>query len=123
MKFSRFLWLFAFLALVGCQDPKVEEAPTNIGGVGGTILLPSCDDGMQNGNETGVDCGGSCGPCEDGESCRTDADCLSSCVNGICAAPSCVDACTTATRRTSTAVARPVGPAGTGCAARWPAIA
>lgn len=35
MKFSRFLWLFAFLALVGCQDPKVEEAPTNIGGVGG----------------------------------------------------------------------------------------
>ncbi|GAA4271212.1 hypothetical protein GCM10022258_05050 [Aquimarina gracilis] len=24
---------------------------------------PSCNDGIQNGNETGVDCGGSCGPC------------------------------------------------------------
>ncbi|MEM6696821.1 MAG: T9SS type A sorting domain-containing protein [Bacteroidota bacterium] len=24
---------------------------------------PSCDDGIQNGNETGVDCGGDCAPC------------------------------------------------------------
>lgn len=24
---------------------------------------PTCDDGIQNGNETGVDCGGSCDPC------------------------------------------------------------
>ena len=25
----------------------------------------TCDDGVQNGNETGVDCGGSCGPCDE----------------------------------------------------------
>ena len=27
------------------------------------ISVPSCDDGMKNGNEKGVDCGGSCHPC------------------------------------------------------------
>ena len=26
---------------------------------------PTCDDGIQNGDETGVDCGGSCAPCAD----------------------------------------------------------
>lgn len=26
----------------------------------------TCEDGIQNGDETGVDCGGSCEPCEDG---------------------------------------------------------
>lgn len=33
-------------------------------------LVASCNDGLQNGTETGVDCGGSCGPCptcNDGE--------------------------------------------------------
>ena len=25
---------------------------------------PTCDDGVQNGDETGIDCGGSCAPCE-----------------------------------------------------------
>lgn len=42
---------------------------------------PVCDDGMQNGDETDVDCGNSCGPtCEDGEGCDDGADCVS----GIC---------------------------------------
>ena len=27
---------------------------------------PTCDDGVQNGDETGVDCGGSCAPCDTG---------------------------------------------------------
>jgi DNA-directed RNA polymerase subunit E'/Rpb7 len=31
--------------------------------VGGTVVTPSCTDGIQNGNETGIDCGGSCPPC------------------------------------------------------------
>ncbi len=26
--------------------------------------VPTCDDGIQNGDETGIDCGGSCGPCD-----------------------------------------------------------
>lgn len=32
---------------------------------------PSCTDGIQNGNETGVDCGGSCPPCNTGCSSNT----------------------------------------------------
>ncbi|MFT5997587.1 MAG: hypothetical protein ACI81P_000032 [Neolewinella sp.] len=32
----------------------------------GTAAAPTCTDGLQNGNETGVDCGGSCTPCSSG---------------------------------------------------------
>ncbi|MEM1359793.1 MAG: zinc metalloprotease, partial [Bacteroidota bacterium] len=32
----------------------------------GTPAAPTCDDGVQNGDETGVDCGGSCAPCSAG---------------------------------------------------------
>lgn len=28
------------------------------------LILPTCDDGIQNGNETNVDCGGDCQPCD-----------------------------------------------------------
>jgi len=42
-----------------------------------TCTPPSCDDGIQNGDETDVDCGGSCGnTCETGEVCNTGADCI-----------------------------------------------
>ncbi|MGB1206065.1 MAG: M6 family metalloprotease domain-containing protein [Chitinophagales bacterium] len=30
---------------------------------GGSCAAASCTDGIQNGDETGIDCGGSCGPC------------------------------------------------------------
>ena len=43
------------------------------GGITKTYILtqagtaaPTCNDGIQNGNETGVDCGGSCAPCSSG---------------------------------------------------------
>ncbi len=35
-------------------------------GACGTPSTPTCNDGIQNGNETGVDCGGSCAPCQTG---------------------------------------------------------
>lgn len=35
----------------------------------GTATAPTCDDGVQNGNETGVDCGGSCDPCQTSSNC------------------------------------------------------
>lgn len=35
----------------------------------GTVTTPTCDDGVQNGNETGVDCGGSCDPCQTSSNC------------------------------------------------------
>lgn len=49
---------------------------------------PTCSDGMKNQDETDTDCGGSCTPCEDDESCLRDSDCISeNCENYVCKAP------------------------------------
>lgn len=56
----------------------------------GTYCVPPhCIDmvGGTTGNETGHDCGGSCVPCDAGDSCLVDADCISNhCVNKMCIA-------------------------------------
>ena len=38
---------------------------------------PGCMNGMLDGDESDVDCGGSCPPCEDGKICHTSPDCQS----------------------------------------------
>ena len=43
---------------------------------GGSGVTPTCDDGIQNGNETGIDCGGDCDPCS------TTTDCAGDCPPG-----------------------------------------
>jgi hypothetical protein len=57
--------------------------------------LPTCTDGLKNGSETDVDCGGSCSTkCANGKICASGSDCSSSYCgpNGLCAAaPSCSD--------------------------------
>ena len=52
-----------------------------------------CADGFQNGDETGIDCGGSCPVgCPPGGGCFSGADCDSGvCLAGICQIPSCTD--------------------------------
>jgi len=56
------------------------------------VAGPACSDQLRNGDETDVDCGGSCGPCTTGRSCSVAGDCASSvCETRQCAAPSCVD--------------------------------
>ncbi|MFO0587846.1 MAG: hypothetical protein U0441_09920 [Polyangiaceae bacterium] len=47
----------------------------------------TCSDGMQDGTETDVDCGGDCGSgCAIGAHCDADADCVAgaSCATGVC---------------------------------------
>ncbi len=44
---------------------------------------PSCADGIKDGDETDVDCGGSCDKCGDGKLCNSNADCIS---GGTCTA-------------------------------------
>lgn len=60
---------------------------------GGECAAPACDDGVQNGNETGIDCGGGgCSPCMAGEGCGFAGDCVSEvCFGGTCQQPSCDD--------------------------------
>jgi hypothetical protein len=46
------------------------------GGSGGTgPILPACEDHMLGADETDLDCGGPCPPCEIGSKCKVNADC------------------------------------------------
>lgn len=53
----------------------------------------TCDDMVQNGTETDVDCGGACGAsCVSGQMCMAPGDCVSAvCTGNVCQVPSCVD--------------------------------
>ncbi|CAF1603323.1 unnamed protein product [Adineta ricciae] len=62
----------------------------------GVCQAPKCNDGVQNGGETGRDCGGPCAPtkaCDDGSACVAATDCKTGWCNKnkICKAPTCVD--------------------------------
>ncbi len=59
-----------------------------------TLPGPSCTNGMKDGTETDVDCGGGlCPPCANGKMCLAGSDCQNSvCSTGICQAASCFDA-------------------------------
>lgn len=86
-------WLRALgvaLLLVGCT-PTADT-----GGAGGSTASGStaCADGLKNGDETGVDCGGSCGPCGEGKTCAGPSECASGhCTDGVCCEASCDGAC------------------------------
>ena len=71
---------------------EVEDYSVNIDGDGGTT--PTCGDGIKNGNETGIDCGGSCSPCttcndgikngnETGIDCGGDCTPCATCNDGV----------------------------------------
>ena len=51
----------------------------------GTCRASTCGNGVRDGNETDVDCGGSCGACEACRTCWRNADCTTGmCLNGQC---------------------------------------
>lgn len=51
-------------------------------------LISSCTDAVRGGDETDVDCGGSCAVCEVGQGCGADEDCRSGhCESGRCQPP------------------------------------
>ncbi|MBI4451763.1 right-handed parallel beta-helix repeat-containing protein, partial [Candidatus Woesearchaeota archaeon] len=60
----------------------------------------NCADGVQNGLETGVDCGGLvCAPCPDGQGCSANSDCISrNCTSGICGGVTLGNNCTNGIR-------------------------
>jgi hypothetical protein len=51
----------------------------------------ACDDGVLNLDETGIDCGGVCPPCEAGQRCLVDPDCRSGSCRTVLARPTCGD--------------------------------
>jgi len=55
-------------------------------------IADACHDRVRDGDETDVDCGGSCAPCPGQAACSIGADCQSeTCTTGVCAKTSCVD--------------------------------
>ena len=60
-------------------------------GDGDGDLPPSCSNGVQDGDETDLDCGGVCGDtCKDGDRCKVDDDCINSpCNEEVCKDPVC----------------------------------
>jgi len=61
--------------------------------VGAQSEIESCFDSITNGDETDVDCGGSCQKCKEAQQCNRAIDCLSDFCSpdGICTIPSCFD--------------------------------
>jgi hypothetical protein len=61
-------------------------------GCGGTL---DCDNGVLDGTETDVDCGGGCGQqCATGADCGVGADCVSGfCADGVCCNSACTATC------------------------------
>ncbi len=61
--------------------------------LGGTCQAPTCTDGVRDGQETDVDCGGgTCTTCAAGQHCAAPGDCASGvCTSGICQGPTCFD--------------------------------
>jgi hypothetical protein len=75
-------------------DTSKASSFTNSTGI--PVLNPQpihlCYNGVQDKNETDVDCGGSCSGCEDGGKCLVGTDCTSkNCVDNICIKASCDD--------------------------------
>jgi hypothetical protein len=79
---------------LGTCKANVPDGSFCVGGTcqGGVCMVtvvppPLCaaPDGIKNGTETGVDCGGPCNRCGNGQGCATQHDCLSAfCANGVC---------------------------------------
>lgn len=67
------------------EDELDTDGPATLPGPSEGGSLPDCENGENDGTETGVDCGGPCEPCSDDEPCSLDSDCASSsCQDGFC---------------------------------------
>jgi hypothetical protein len=75
-------------------DFAFHLAPCGAGGCAAPPAAASCFDRIRNGDETDVDCGGSCGACPVASTCNVDGDCQTRCTGGVCAQPSCSDGVT-----------------------------
>ena len=63
-----------------CDDANMDETDACTG----QCKAPACDDQGRDGDESDVDCGGSCGDCQAGQMCGVDDDCVSNCDGGTC---------------------------------------
>jgi hypothetical protein len=78
-----------------CVETALAEGTVCAGGAcdaEGQCQASTCESNKQDGDETGVDCGGSCPLCNDGAGCVVGSDCRSGvCTNQKCQASACTD--------------------------------
>lgn len=92
------------LSLVDGATYKVYVKPQNTVGLVGdemgsdgvtinTTMQPdACQNGVLDGTETDVDCGGECAGCLEGSTCSQNTDCISGyCADNTCQTPTCTD--------------------------------
>jgi len=75
------------LPLIGLADTEARKKKKNRKGKKKKGRNPSstCTDGTKNGSETGVDCGGNCPRCANGQGCLSRDDCAGAlCIDGTC---------------------------------------
>ncbi|MBN2160945.1 MAG: cadherin-like beta sandwich domain-containing protein [Spirochaetes bacterium] len=71
---------------------RAQNGVTNTYSLTLTVAEIACDNACRDGDETDVNCGGSCPKCGNGMSCGAAEDCASGvCAGGICAPPECDD--------------------------------
>ena len=95
-KYASFGLALIALGALGCSarghSPTADGG--GVDGAGGTRdgAPSTCNNGRQDGDETHLDCGGSCSPCPDGAGCTVKEDCESGvCTNESCMIPTCSD--------------------------------
>lgn len=110
----RKMWVVAGLFLIACESSGkgqpvcINDCPVPCGngvqdgletGVdcGGEcspcVVAASCSNGVMDGLETDIDCGGSCPPCGPGAVCAVGSDCVAGvCAEAVCVDPTCDDA-------------------------------
>jgi hypothetical protein len=87
----RLLVLVGLLA-AGCTGGEAGDGGSDASLPAHDLARPECANGLRDGDETDVDCGGSCAPCLAGQACAAPKDCSSQVCNaGRCNAPSCAD--------------------------------
>lgn len=77
----------ALCCLYGCSKAESSYCAdcNNNGEAENNESAASCSDGILNGDETGVDCGGLCSACPDNMPCLMNSDCISdNCENSVC---------------------------------------
>ena len=68
-----------------------DSAPDSPGDAKPDTQGPSCTNGVKDGSETDVDCGGPCPACADGKACGKAGDCKSAVCQSTCQGASCSD--------------------------------
>ena len=91
--------VFAIVFTPGCGSVSSKDPDASPGGGdahSNADASSPCSNGTKDGNETDVDCGGSCGPCSAGKTCATGNDCASGNCPGddlVCCDTACDSTC------------------------------